>query len=163
TALLVPFVWMGLEYFRSELYYLKFSWLNVGYALSDFGIFSFRMFGMYGAGFLAAICAAIFLVARLGYAIIAIAFFGVWNIVLTAIPFHSSHAAPVHIAGVQMEFPAESDIPPALDSVVAQYTNTDIVVLSEYTLDGPVPDALRNWCRKNHRYLVVGGKDPDPN
>ena len=31
--LLVPLLWTGLEYFRSELYYLKFSWLNVGYAL----------------------------------------------------------------------------------------------------------------------------------
>src|ERR1039457_6247656 len=33
TAWLIPVVWTGLEYFRSELYYLKFSWLNVGYAL----------------------------------------------------------------------------------------------------------------------------------
>lgn len=28
-AVLVPFLWTGLEYFRSELYYLKFSWLDV--------------------------------------------------------------------------------------------------------------------------------------
>src|ERR1700677_1942369 len=32
-VLLAPFLWTGLEYFRSELYYLRFSWLNVGYAL----------------------------------------------------------------------------------------------------------------------------------
>src|SRR4051812_38825251 len=25
--ILIPFVWTGLEYFRSELYYLRFSWL----------------------------------------------------------------------------------------------------------------------------------------
>src|ERR1035437_4461018 len=25
---LIPIVWMGIEYFRRELYYLKFSWLN---------------------------------------------------------------------------------------------------------------------------------------
>src|ERR1051325_10095158 len=31
AALLTPFLWTGLEYFRSELYYLKFSWLNAGY------------------------------------------------------------------------------------------------------------------------------------
>jgi len=30
---LIPIVWTGLEYFRSELYYLKFSWMNAGYAL----------------------------------------------------------------------------------------------------------------------------------
>ena len=31
--LLIPFVWIGLEYFRSELYYLRFSWLNAGLRL----------------------------------------------------------------------------------------------------------------------------------
>src|ERR1017187_7912047 len=31
---LIPIVWMGIEYFRSELYHLKFSCVNVGYALS---------------------------------------------------------------------------------------------------------------------------------
>src|SRR5436190_10608383 len=35
AVVLVPLVWSGLEYFRSELYYLRFSWLNVGYALAD--------------------------------------------------------------------------------------------------------------------------------
>ena len=33
-------------------------------------------------------------------------------------------------------------------------------MLSEYTFDGPVPAAVKEWCRKNGRYLVVGGKDP---
>src|SRR6185312_673978 len=42
---LIPIVWTGVEDFRSELYYLKFSWLNVGYALQ------FPLFGMYGIGF----------------------------------------------------------------------------------------------------------------
>ena len=50
---LIPMVWTGLEYFRSELYYLKFSWLNIGYALpaqiSGFGAYHI---GMYGVGFL---------------------------------------------------------------------------------------------------------------
>ena len=32
--------------------------------------------------------------------------------------------------------------------------------MSEYTLDGPVPDSLKNWCREHSRFLVVGGKDP---
>jgi hypothetical protein len=35
AAFLTPFFWTGLEYFRSELYYLKFSWLNVGYAFAE--------------------------------------------------------------------------------------------------------------------------------
>ena len=37
TAWLIalPFFWTGLEYFRSELYYLRFSWINSAYALAD--------------------------------------------------------------------------------------------------------------------------------
>ena len=63
------------------------------------------------------------------------------------------------MAGVQMEFPAENLIPKMLDQALAKNTNADIFVLSEYTLDAGVPDALKNWCRDHQRYLVVGGKD----
>ena len=51
--LLIPFVWTGLEYFRSELYYLRFSWLNVGYAFAGApwqG--ALKLAGTYGVGFL---------------------------------------------------------------------------------------------------------------
>jgi len=55
SFLLIPFVWTGLEYFRSELYYLRFSWLNVGYVLSGSPFWGvLHWVGMYGAGFLAA-------------------------------------------------------------------------------------------------------------
>src|SRR3989442_15257688 len=51
AVVLVPFVWTGLEYFRSELYYLRFSWLNVGYAFAGSPqIFSATHLGMYGVG-----------------------------------------------------------------------------------------------------------------
>jgi apolipoprotein N-acyltransferase len=161
TAVLVPFLWMGLEYFRSELYYLKFSWLNVGYAFSDWQIYSFHFFGMYGVGFLAAIFAALFLIIRPLYAGLCIVFS-----IMTIFFFASTKAAAnkpgPRLAGIQMEFPSEREIPSALDYLFAKYTNADILVLSEYTLDGPVPASLQNWCRAHHRYLVVGGKDPAP-
>src|ERR1039457_3659391 len=48
AAWLIPFVWTGIEYFRSELYYLKFSWLNIGYALPG----GSGLLGVYGIGFL---------------------------------------------------------------------------------------------------------------
>ncbi len=57
---LLPFLWTGLEYFRSELYYLRFSWLNAGYAFSNnLGRLPFNYIGVYGIGFLlvAVICA----------------------------------------------------------------------------------------------------------
>jgi hypothetical protein len=46
AALFVPFLWTGLEYFRSELYYLRFSWLNVGYAFAESSIFPWNYLGV---------------------------------------------------------------------------------------------------------------------
>jgi predicted amidohydrolase len=58
-----------------------------------------------------------------------------------------------------MEFPPANIIPKMLDKALAKNTNAQIFVLSECTLDGPVPDSLKKWCRTNSRFLVVGGKD----
>jgi predicted amidohydrolase len=59
-----------------------------------------------------------------------------------------------------MEFPPEHGIPKILNKALAKNADAPIFVLSEYTLDGPVPDSLKNWCLEHSRYLVVGGKDP---
>jgi apolipoprotein N-acyltransferase len=59
-----------------------------------------------------------------------------------------------------MEFPSPNVLPKALDKALGKNPNAQIFVLSEYTLDGPVPDSLKNWCREHARFLVVGGKDP---
>ena len=49
---LLPFIWTGLEYFRSELYYLRFTWLNAGYAFADqVPAVPLAWFGVYGVGF----------------------------------------------------------------------------------------------------------------
>jgi apolipoprotein N-acyltransferase len=69
-------------------------------------------------------------------------------------PYH-----PISIVGVQLEFPAEHIVPKMLDLALAKNTNAQIFVLSESTLDGDVPDSLKNWCRAHTRFLVVGGKD----
>src|ERR1041385_2444587 len=53
AVVLIPCVWTGLEYFRSELYYLRFSWLNAGYAFAGSPqIFTATHLGMYGVGLL---------------------------------------------------------------------------------------------------------------
>jgi apolipoprotein N-acyltransferase len=64
------------------------------------------------------------------------------------------------IAGVQMEFPSPGVLPKALNKALGKNPDAQIFVLSEYTLDGPVPDSLKQWCRERARFLVVGGKDP---
>ena len=162
---LIPFVWTGVEYFRSELYYLRFSWLNVGYALPDFASFQ-NAFGMYGLGFLVFAVAVLFarqFILKLSLiellALLAIAAFLLALLLPAVAETKSRRQPPLSIVGVQMEFPPENVIPKMLDKALARNTNAPIFVLSEYTLDGPVPDALKNWCREHERFLVVGGKE----
>ena len=178
AALLIPFLWTGLEYFRSELYHLKFSWLNVGYVFAESSIVPWEWLGVYGVGFGVAAWSSLFLAfsARrvLIYTIVTMA-------VVAIVPFFLPRAARTRltpnlwVAGVQLEFPDSGDIVHALDRVVAEdnklvanhigsrpLTNVNLIVLSEYTLDGEPPDALKDWCRTNQKFLIVGGKAPAP-
>jgi apolipoprotein N-acyltransferase len=161
TAIVLPFLWTGLEYFRSELYYLKFSWLNVAYAMPAWIGNSLPWAGMYGVGFLAATIAAISLAVRPAWKAV------VWALVplallKLAIPIPQIPSTPneLRLAGVQLEFPSEHEILASLDQLVSSHPDAQLLVLSEYTLGGPVPGSLAAWCRQNHRYLLLGGKDP---
>jgi apolipoprotein N-acyltransferase len=170
-GLLVPFIWTGLEYFRSELYYLRFSWLNVGYAFSHSAALpAYKWLGIYGVGFCAMSLAVIISQAAartvLRKAIRPASATAILLILCgSTSPNKPSSSEPVSVkvAGVQMEFPNASEIVPALDKLLTAEPATELFVLSEYTLDGPVPEPLRNWCRQHERYLIVGGKDEAPN
>jgi apolipoprotein N-acyltransferase len=165
-ALLIPFVWCGLEYFRSELYYLRFSWLNPAYAFADAPWqVPLRYAGMYGLGFLlvSVAAAAAFwwqkLVGSLATLLVGsgVIWLGGW---LSAEQAQPHAAVTLHIAGTQMEFPTEGEVLIRLNDLVRKYPEADVVVLSECTFDGPVPDKVNEWCRKNRRYLIAGGKAP---
>jgi apolipoprotein N-acyltransferase len=164
---LIPIVWTGIEYFRSELYYLKFSWLNAGYAFPNYPLAPFLNYGMYAVGFLIFAAASIIFcqsqIKRAGMEwiliLLATIVAGAIFLEFMADARHERPEPPVTIVGVQMEFPPQGIIPKILDQALAKNTNAPIFVLSEYTLDGPVPDSLKNWCREHSRFLVVGGKD----
>ncbi len=167
--LLVPFVWTGLEYFRSELYYLRFSWLNAGYAVVGAPWqAALRLTGVYGLGFLLVSLAAgaAYLWQRSKTRSLCLLSLGVGCICLGGIfcgrQTPSQSLAQVHVAGVQMEFPSEKEVLLRLDDLIRSYPDSELVVLSEYTFSEPVPEAVRSWCRENKRHLVVGGKDPAP-
>ncbi len=167
AAWLIPFVWTGIEYFRSELYYFKFSWLNVGYVFPNYPIAPFLNYGMYGVGFLVFATASIFsgmmLIRRYW-----VEWFAIILVLLAAVVYalgfiaaarHETPNPALTLVGVQAEFPPVAVIPKMLDQALAKNPNAPIFVLSEYTLDGPVPHLLKKWCREHARYLVVGGKD----
>ena len=167
--LLIPFVWTGLEYFRSELYYLRFSWLNAGYAFVGApwqG--ALRLAGVYGIGFLLISLAAgaAYLWRKSRTRSLGLLLLGVGGICLGGLLSgrepSSQSLSGVRVAGVQMEFPTEREVLLRLNDLVRLYPHTEMVVLSEYTFGEPVPGAVKEWCRKNRRYLVVGGKDPAP-
>ena len=159
----MPFLWMGLEYFRSEIYYLKFSWLNVGYVFSNSaGLTNISFLGMYGVGFALMMVAA--LLARSGVlraigggALVVLALFLVTS---TSKGIKASKVSRLKVAGVQLEFPGVLEVEQALDKLYMRHPQADLLVLSEYTFDGPVPGRILNWCKKRSRYLMAGGKVP---
>jgi apolipoprotein N-acyltransferase len=170
TAWLIPIVWTGLEYFRSELYYLKFSWLNVGYPFPNLPLVPVFCFGMYGIGFIFFSVATFFSFTRYSKAksvilvscslllLIAWAWF---QDIEGAMQYYANRAPnrSLSLVGIQMEFPPPSILPKALDRALNKNPDAPIFVLSEYTLDGPVPDAVKDWCRQHARFLVVGGEE----
>jgi len=165
AALLIPFLWTGLEYFRSELYYLRFSWLSVGFAFADLPqLFRLTTLGCYGVGFLlAAVAAGATVLSRQG----AVALLTGTTLALGVAHLGSAGDADprggaVKVAGVQLEFPAALEVPVALDTARRAHPDAEIFVLSEYTFLEPVPERVKAWCRANRRYLIAGGKDPAP-
>lgn len=166
SAALMPFLWTGLEYFRSELYYLRFSWLNPSYAFAGhIPVPWINLLGMYGFGFLLAGIAAATLLPRRKVSLVYVGAV----MLLAAIPPLARIGAPssptvgtLRVAGVQMEFPKESDVLANLDRLVKAHPDVDLILLSEYTFDGPIPEEARDWCRKNRKYLAAGGKEPTP-
>jgi apolipoprotein N-acyltransferase len=164
-ACAAPFVWTGLEYFRSELSYLRFSWLNAGYAFSDSaGLPYLACYGVYGIGFmLMTIAACLGVIRPLGWSgrILAAVVVGLMLLYPAHIPaLQSSAQRSLRVTGVQLEFPAPSEAVLALDQAIDKFPDTDLLVLSEYTFNGPIPELIKKWCRKHRKHLVAGGEDP---
>lgn len=164
-ACAAPFVWMGLEYFRSELYYLRFSWLNIGYAFSYSSVLHyFAWYGVYGIGFafmaLAAFLGVVQQKGRLGKV-----FAGMFLLALVVFPVllpasEKFDQKTLRVTGVQLEFPSPAEAISGLNQALKKYPDTDLFVLSEYSFMGPIPNLVKKWCRTNHKYLVAGGEDP---
>ncbi len=165
-ALIVPFLWLGLEYFRSELYYLRFSWMNIGYVFEKAPGLS-KMFGVYGIGFVfVASIGLLSLFQRKTSCVLTSAFIALLGIALNFPATQrgiKDNDRGVFVAGVQMEFPSEASVIFSLKKLAKQYPTAELIVLSEYTFDGPIPEKVKTWCRENKKYLIAGGKDPLPN
>ena len=155
-VLCAPPLWTGLEYFRSELYFLRFSWLNAGYLLPTLG----RWTGTYGVGLLLMLCAALASLAwtRRAWRLPALAVIVATVCLGTITTGESTTASRLAVAGVQLEEASDPAILHALDQLYAEHADTSLFVLSEYSFQSPVPTEIRSWCAAHKRWLIAGGK-----
>ncbi len=161
---LLPWLWLGTEYFRSELYYLRFSWLSLGSAFARMpGVIGASGLGVYGTGFALSAIAGWAMSLPWRRAIMLL----MSGLVLIGILGHapvgeqsSAGGRLLRVAGVQLEFPSVGEVTAALDEVVIRHSEAELIVLSEYTFLGPIPDEVLAWCRRQGRHLVVGGEEP---
>jgi len=170
ALLLIPFLWLGFEYFRSELYYLRFSWLNAGYAFAGLpSTVPLKYFGMYGTGFLlmGIVACAVWVWSKAWLRTTAVLTFGIGALWLLgkagADKGSDESGSSIHVAGIQMEFPTEKEVLLRLDELIHKHPESDLLVLSEYTFTSDIPSSVKAWCAKNRRYLVIGGEAPAPN
>lgn len=155
---LLPVFWIGFEYFRSELYYLRFSWVTPGLSLVGGPWQQLLSAGQYGAGGLL-ILLSVTIIRRPVFGIsilLALCGYGLLN---TAPASSSGKPEDPLIAGIQLEHPEQDEVSGRLDEVLASVPEADLIMLSEYTFDGPVPQTVLDWCDRNNCYVVVGGKD----
>ncbi|MBI1840245.1 MAG: hypothetical protein HYR88_05265 [Verrucomicrobia bacterium] len=159
-ALALPFLWTGLEYARSELYPLRFSWANASYPIGSSELRPLlSSLGMYGVGFVTVALGGVFWASREPRRRIAL---GVILTLAGLTPLLRNHASPaersVQAAGMQLEETPEAAIIPALDRLAARHPDAELLVLHEYLLSGEVPENMRRWCLEHQRWLLVGGK-----
>ena len=167
-----PVLWTALEFFRSELYWLRFAWFTPGMAFDQWpGVLA--ALGGYGIGFVATLLAVTawvlpgirrFEPTTLSTSLPSLEATAraTASLVLLLIGFTASAAKTLHLAGAQLEFPSQHAVLETLDRIVAQHPQTELIVLSEYTLDDAPPTAVLDWCREHRRHLILGGKDHQP-
>ena len=167
AAVLAPVLWMGTEFFRSELYVLRFTWLNAGYAFAwSPGLPRFAWLGVYGIGF-------VLMTAASGLTLLPprrAASAGVAALLAVALLSHFPRPASptlidpgtreLRIAGMQVEFPDPSDVPSLLERLRSRQPDADLYILPEYTFQGTIPTPVLTWCREHRKHLLVGGKEP---
>ncbi len=166
---LLPFLWCGLEYFRSELYYLRFSWLSPAFAFSEAPASApLRQLGAYGLSFVlmgVAVGAGLLWnkskIRSVAVLAVGCGLLSLWGFFVSS-RGNQTGMTHLRIAGSQMEVPDQKEVIIRLTDLAQKYPDVELLVLSEYTFMGPIPQPVKDWCHAHRRYLVVGGEDPLP-
>ncbi len=160
-VLVTASLWTGIEFFRSELYHLRFAWLLPGQATAFVPGVRLLCIGVYGLGFVFAVAGALLVSDRRSLRLAGlVASAGLAVSMYWPSFVQPSRSVPLRVAGVQLEFPAAATAARAVDTLATAHPEAQILVLSEYSFEGPIPEVVREVVRKHHRYLVAGGTRP---
>jgi len=168
AIVVIPFIWTGCDYFRSELYYFRCSWLIPGYAFSyNLQNLFLNYIGVYGIGFLIMFAIAVLLLlpakkAFLPKIVLLMLLAAAVNIRVAPYDAFTQHQGPF-VVGIQVEpFIAKEPTPlneilSYLNQALKEHPNADIVSLPEVTFSTSPPSEVLSWCQQNHIYLLLGG------
>jgi len=164
AALVTPVVWLGVEYLRGELYPLKFAWLTPSCALVGDPFMEFLLRpGSYGYTLFVLALVSSLVMAWRRPVLAALAVLAWVSLFRAMDPLRIDRPKSIprrlEVAGLQVESPDLLDLVEGMNRLVEQHPRVQLVVLPEYTLDGKVPERLRQWCRETYKYLLVGGKE----
>ena len=157
TIALAPMLWMGLEYYRSEVWLLRFSWLSPGFAMPAEKMgWLFQSLGVYGSGALLVLAGTALTLSRKPLWAAAAGLL-VPALLLPGQPRVTSETS-VRMTGVQYEQGSSGQLMDGLEAARQAYPDTQLFLLPEYSFDGPVPAEFRDWCREHRCWLLAGGK-----
>ncbi len=155
---LAPVLWLGLEFYRSEVWALRFTWLTPGFALPPERMgWLFQSLGVYGSGALLVLAGAALVLLKKPWWALACGL-GVPALLL---PGNRSvmPAGSVRVTGVQFEQALQPWVFEGLEAARVAHPDTGLFILPEYSFEGRVPERFMDWCREHQCWLVAGGKD----
>jgi apolipoprotein N-acyltransferase len=164
VILLTPIVWIGVEYFRCELNFLKFTWITPGESFWKApGLLRVSFMGYYGLDFIAVACASLIVSGKRGFALSGVVMLLAFTLA-TQIPAKPALLPDkfINVAGLQVEGKNAPAIAAYLEILAAQYPDAQLWVLNEYAFFDQVPPVVIDVVKKHGIYLVAGGKDKLP-
>ena len=161
-TVLAPVLMLGVEFFRSEIWPLRFTWDTAGFALPAVEWKSaLWALGIYGTG---ALLLGLVIVAtsKIRMAAVACIPLGILLIGKLLPSGNNSASESVAVAGLQWEDGSSDLYLKWLDQSLLKHPATQLFVFSEYSFPGPPPPEITEWARIHGRYVITCGADIVP-
>lgn len=162
--LIMPIIWTGIEWFRSEMYYLRYSWVNIGFLFFKSKNLDLLLFtGSTGLSFILMLIACLTRTLSKKHAtVFGLTFFAIlifitnYEISSKTGPWQKFNNA-LKVGGLHTDSLELPEIISKLDTMIHDDPNIDLVILGEYSFFSEPPQALINWCKKHQKFVICGG------